>query len=167
MSATTDTAGLESVLTFDGQSSYIDIPTSSVLALNYSFTIEAWIKPDVLGKRIADKNFGGRNEGFTFDTYPQNLRFINKGVYLTSRNPLQIGVWQHVAITFKHDTNGAKLYIDGEADNVATPTQVGTVTQLPLRLGSQADKTWEPIQGTNGRSANLEPRTPPRTRLNN
>ncbi len=135
------------ILTFDGVDDYVDIPANPTLDVTNDFTIEAWIKPEVLGKRIVDKNIGGKNEGFTFDTYPQNLRFINKGIGFTSRTPLTTGTWQHVAVTFKHEANGAKLYINGEEDNTATPSRVGTVTKLPVRLGSQADKLGSLFKG--------------------
>ncbi|MBP0011132.1 LamG-like jellyroll fold domain-containing protein [Roseofilum sp. Belize Diploria] len=135
------------LLTFDGVDDYVNIPTNPTLDLTDNFTIEAWIKPEVLGKRIVDKNIGGKNEGFTFDTYPQNLRFINKGIAFTSRTPLKTGIWQHVAVTFKHEANGAKLYINGEEENKATPSRVGTVTKLPVRLGSQADKLGNLFKG--------------------
>lgn len=127
------------ILTFDGVDDYVEIPTNPTLDVIDNFTIEAWIKPEVLSRRIIDKNFGGQSEGFTFDTYPQNLRFINKGIILTSRGTLKTGTWQHVAVTFKQEANGAKLYINGELDQTGTPSQVGTVTKLPVRLGSQAD----------------------------
>jgi len=136
-----------SVLTFDGQKDYLEIPTNPSLDLIDNFTIEAWIKPDVLGKRIVDKGIGGKNEGFTFDTYPKNLRFINKGALLTSTNELKTGTWQHVAVTFKQEANGAKLYINGEEEKTATPTQVGTTTQLPVRVGSQADTLGNLFKG--------------------
>ncbi|MDJ1179191.1 hypothetical protein PJF56_09965 [Roseofilum sp. BLCC_M91] len=135
------------ILTFDGVDDYVNIPSNATLDVTDNFTIEAWIKPEVLGKRIVDKTIGGKNEGFTFDTYPQNLRFINKGILFTSRTPLETGTWQHVAVTFKHEANGAKLYINGEEDNVATPSRVGTVTKLPVRLGSQADKLGNLFKG--------------------
>lgn len=135
------------ILTFDGVDDYVEIPSHATLDVTDNFTIEAWIKPEVLGKRIVDKNIGGKNEGFTFDTYPQNLRFINKGIAFTSRTPLETGTWQHVAVTFKHEANGAKLYINGEVDKTATPSRVGTVTKLPVRLGSQADKLGNLFKG--------------------
>lgn len=135
------------ILTFDGVDDYVEIPANATLDVIDNFTIEAWIKPEVLGKRIIDKNIGGQSEGFTFDTYPQNLRFINKGIAFTSRTPLKTGTWQHVAVTFKHEANGAKLYINGAVDNTATPSRVGTVTKLPVRLGSQADALGNLFKG--------------------
>jgi len=135
------------LLTFDGVDDYVNIPTNPTLDLTDNFTIEAWIKPEVLSNRIIDKNIGGQSEGFTFDTYPQNLRFINKGIAFTSRTALKTGTWQHVAVTFKHEANGAKLYINGEEENKATPSRVGTVTKLPVRLGSQADKVGSLFKG--------------------
>ncbi len=134
-------------ISFDGQKDYIEIPTNPSLDLINDFTIEAWIKPELMGKRVVDKGIGGQSEGFTFDTYPQNLRFINKGVVLTSRNPLKVGTWQHVAITFKNEANGAKLYINGQEEQTATPTTVGTVTKLPVRIASQADALGNLFKG--------------------
>jgi len=140
-------SNLSTAITFDGKKDYIDIPPDSTLDLINDFTIEAWIKPEILGKRVVDKNIGGQSEGFTFDTHPKNLRFINKGVYLTSRNELKTGTWQHVAVTFKNEANGAKLYINGEEENTATPNKVGTVTKLPVRIASQADKLGNLFKG--------------------
>jgi hypothetical protein len=159
--ATWETSGLElspaepsetpstetTILTFDGVDDYVEIPANPTLDVIDNFTIEVWIKPEVLGKRIVDKNIGGKTEGFTFDTYPQNLRFINKGIAFTSRGTLTTGTWQHVAVTFKHEANGAKLYINGEEENTATPSRVGTVTKLPVRLGSQADALGNLFKG--------------------
>ncbi|NET60693.1 MAG: LamG domain-containing protein, partial [Symploca sp. SIO2E6] len=140
-------SNLSTVITFDGKKDYVDIQANAVLDLTNNFTIEAWIKPELLGKRVVDKGIGGKNEGFTFDTHPKNLRFINKGVYFTSQNQLKTGTWQHVAVTFKHEANGAKLYINGEEENTATPNRVGTVTKLPVRLGSQADAMGNLFKG--------------------
>ncbi|NEQ69738.1 MAG: hypothetical protein F6K21_30455, partial [Symploca sp. SIO2D2] len=144
---TESSSNLSTALTFDGKKDYVDIPPDSVLDLTNDFTIEAWIKPEVLGKRIVDKGLGGKSEGFTFDTHPKNLRFINKGVYLTSRNQLKTKTWQHVAATFKNEADGAKLYINGEEENTATPNQVGSVTKLPVRIASQADALGNLFKG--------------------
>ncbi|NES20074.1 MAG: LamG domain-containing protein, partial [Symploca sp. SIO3E6] len=140
-------SNLSPAITFDGKKDYVEIPPDSVLDLTDDFTIEAWIKPEILGKRIVDKGIGGKSEGFTFDTHPQNLRFINKGIKFTSRNQLKTGTWQHVAATFKHEADGAKLYINGEEENTATPNQVGSVTKLPVRLASQADALGNLFKG--------------------
>ncbi len=140
-------SNLSTAITFDGKKDYVDIPPDSALDLTDDFTIEAWIKPEILGKRIVDKGIGGKAEGFTFDTYPQNLRFINKGVKFTSRNQLKTKIWQHVAVTFKNEVDGVKLYINGEEENTATPNKVGTVTKLPVRIASQADKLGNLFKG--------------------
>ena len=130
---------LANVLQFDGKDDYVDIPPDPSLDVTDGYTIEAWIKPAALGGRLVDKGIGGQSEGFTLDTYPQNLRFINKGTSLSSPEPLAIGTWQHVAVIFENSADGAKLLIDGEVVQTATPSQIGSITDLPVRLGSQAD----------------------------
>ncbi|MCP4097757.1 MAG: LamG domain-containing protein, partial [Planctomycetaceae bacterium] len=144
----------DKVLKLDGSKSYVEISNNPALDLVDNFTIEAWFNAEQLGGRLLDKAYGGRDEGFTFDTYSNCIRFINKGAYYSISEMLSINKWYHVAVVFSIKADGFGIYLNGQpatlldsAESHATPTSQGSTTDLPVRLGSQGDSRASLFRG--------------------
>jgi hypothetical protein len=112
---------------FAGNSgSYVASPNTAALNLTGSFTLECWVNPDTLGgfsKGIIAKGgaFGTALE------YGLRLRFdgrfllATRGVgRLTSRQPIPVNQWTHVAATYNAPINRFEFYINGVFDTSST-----------------------------------------------
>ncbi|UCC22514.1 MAG: hypothetical protein JSW23_00105 [Planctomycetota bacterium] len=108
-------------LEFDGDNDYVELGTiggTDDLALaDSSFTICAWIKPDLTGdgwQRIVDKSDGttGAN-GYTFFVHTEKTMgvFIDWNNFRSDGGVITSGIWQHVAVT--GDRTDYQLYVDG------------------------------------------------------
>jgi len=114
-------------LSFDGNDDYVDCGTAEGLNLTGSLTLEAWINPSDWGE-IADNGFGRVLDKKNYLLYLNNtgskyndhsLVFATEhpdGPFsgaCTPENSIQIGVWQHIAVTY--DGKGSvRMYIGGE-----------------------------------------------------
>ena len=113
-----------SALAFDGSNDYVSIPDTTALPSgNSTYTLEAWIKPDVHGDN------GIIGWGLWGNTNQVNaLRLANNTVYnywwgndlnLPSGN-LADGKWHHVAATY--DGTYRRIYVDGVLKGSDTPS---------------------------------------------
>jgi len=109
---------------------YLEVADDPRLVLTDAYTLDAWIRPQVLppgGARLIDKCTVGGADNFMLDTCPGNsLRLITHRGTLGFDAKLPPGEWSHVAGTFDA-REGLKLYVNGkrvasrpaEADTVA------------------------------------------------
>lgn len=104
-----------SAMSFDGLNDYINCGSSSALSLT-TFTLEAWIKPETIGRRyIAIKGNeyaieladGTANPKGWFTTGSDDIYHM-----LTSPTVVPMNTWSHIATT--KDTNALKLYVNGQ-----------------------------------------------------
>lgn len=140
---------IQSVLAFDGQDDYIEIPYSSALdfAPDRDFTIEVWLKPDPVqegeGKATFDINV---LEKWTGTPFPYAIRYSSKNgrVYasrydgkkhpaISSLQPINDRQFHHVA--FVKQSSHLYLYVDGVEATSANDTTIETTqNNSPLYL---------------------------------
>lgn len=92
--------------------------------LSQTMTVELWIKPRLVHElwTAGMVTYGSRDlSSFNFGIGPENdtrLRFFinyNQGQQtIVGTQPIEMGAWQHVAVTYDGET--ARLYINGELD---------------------------------------------------
>ena len=119
---------------FDGTDDYLQVPDSASLDLTSQITIDAWINPAALGRRVVDKITAGASDGYLLDIWPGNVRFIvgNQGV--NGSTPLTSGAWTHIAATY--DGSQMRVYVNGVLDGSLTTNIAIPVNSLPLRIGA-------------------------------
>ncbi len=129
----------ESALYFDGKnlSSAVYVQPHPSLNLTQAFTLEAWIKPAGWGPydpsgyaRIVDKGtiiFFLHNDGH-YEYAEQSLVLaLNHADYTTSRintpaHSIDLGTWQHVAVTYDASNGTVEIFINGVKQEVAQIT---------------------------------------------
>ncbi len=142
-------------LTFDGISTYATMPSSPLLEISDSLTIEAWINasswasiPDE-GTIVCKHGWSFGEEGFVLRAggagqLSMNIAGDSSGVnaswkeVVSNSNALQLNTWYHVAGTF--DGNDLKIYINGVL--AGTQPFQGTITSpisYNLNIGRLAD----------------------------
>lgn len=107
--ATWATGHTGTALALDGEDDHALAPN---LSLSNALTIAAWIYPtDLTGER----GILGESDAFAFKTSGTGLRFTTPGIKdHTVPAKLQIGQWQHVAVTFQAGTTkGCRFYTNG------------------------------------------------------
>ncbi len=145
-------------LVFDGNDDYVDCGTGAGLNLTGTLTLEAWIKPSGWGE-LSDKGFGRvidkknyllylNNTGTAYNDH--SLVFATEhpdGSFsgtCTPENSIQIGVWQHIAVTY--DGQGTvRMYISGEEQTVVQPYglpsgPISDSSNFAFLIGESAEK---------------------------
>lgn len=143
------------VASYNGTTSYTEIPDNPALRLTQGGTLMAWIKPNSegenIGGRIIDKSsaLGGTN-GYSMSCQANNTVSlgINGGspVLLSSTQAITFSSWQLAVSTFS--LSGRKLYVNG-ADVTASggsetglPPNVSGVVCIGNRAGA-TDRTFD------------------------
>ena len=121
------------------------IPDSNSLHLQSTFTIMAWVKPASLaGPAVVISKYTGPPAGTNITFSIKQAVNANNGKWeidttffnLWSNLLIQVGVWQHLAVTY--DGNIAKLYINGILDNsVVVPGGIFYIISDPVIIGGQ------------------------------
>ena len=108
-------------LSFDGVEDYVDLGNTEIIGDNTSFTIETWIKPDLVssggiyGEFLSASNHTKNylnltaNKHIAFDQY-----LDNGGGALVSNTALNENKWYHIA--YVQDGTNRKIYINGVLD---------------------------------------------------
>ncbi len=129
-------------LRLTSDSPILQTPHAKALDLEEAVTLEAWIRPERMGRaggRIIDKSQAGTSTGYMLDTYPGNsLRMVVAGGQLSHDARLSAGRWTHVAGVFSIPDRICKLYIQGKvvAGNPGACDTRLIRNRLPLRIGS-------------------------------
>ncbi|MCW3078518.1 MAG: hypothetical protein JWO32_3127, partial [Bacteroidetes bacterium] len=128
-------------LNFDGVNDFVGIPASASIPIgNLPYTIEAKIKPTVLGVRgiVGWGNYGTVNQVNALRLDPSgNIVNYWWGADLTvSPSPINLvdGNWHHVAATFDGTTRS--IYVDGVLKGSDTPGAHAVPNSNNLRIGS-------------------------------
>ncbi|MCH7559402.1 MAG: discoidin domain-containing protein, partial [Planctomycetes bacterium] len=123
---------LGAALEFDGDD-WVDC--GDVLTITEAITIACWVNPAGL---IDDNGWVTREGAYAFKSNGTSIRFTTPGVldYTAGNTVLEIGTWQHVAVTFvPNQTGGAIFYLNGveaqRMDSTAMNPGAG-----PFRIGN-------------------------------
>ncbi len=142
---------------FDGTNTYIAIPHQSNQVPSGSFTIEVWIKTTAYptaGATILNKGIGndGRHETYGFYMFSDGrIRFYSEngpcggGVVISSfvldcNTPIELNAWTHIAGVYDATTDSARVYINGEQNNVIyiSPHHVPQTCDKPISIGADS-----------------------------
>jgi hypothetical protein len=148
-------AGPRRCLDFDGSDDYVDCGTfDSFCPGSGSFTIETWIKPDVLSgnKRIIWKNDGSEppfngyyimTSGTTLSAeFSDNSNYIN--VY---GGTLTVGSWSHIALVRDISEDEIRLYMNGVEIDKETDNTSNIICSGNMGVGGRTDMTAEMFDG--------------------
>jgi hypothetical protein len=125
-------------LSFDGANDRVTVPDSSTLDLTAGMTLEAWVKPAVLGTAWKTTLFKHRNSNATNMVYVlyanRNTSVpngeITVGTSVKAANgttQLPLNVWSHLATTY--DGTTLRLYVNGtQVGSLATTGPIATST---------------------------------------
>jgi hypothetical protein len=134
-------------LSFNGSSSYVEIPHASTFNLASTISIVAWIKADTIGDRqvIVSKTASGNN-AWLLEINPVDFNdgiinfYLNTGASagggsnLGSKTAVSKSSWQHLAAVY--DGKNRIIYLNGNADQTAAHTGKIHTNSLSIRIGS-------------------------------
>jgi hypothetical protein len=160
---------INSALSFNGTSNYINVPNNNTLNPN-SITISTWINSNANatdaesgGKAIVTKWYQNINCNNLGDNYNLALSFLNNQSVLvgstiannqisnsisSQTNLIGLNTWRH--IVFIHDSiNGQKLYIDGIQVNslIITGGLCNTLNDLLFGADNSIGNIWRYFDG--------------------
>jgi len=132
---TTDTAGgASSGALYFNSSANVTVPDANSLEPT-TISIEAWIKPDVMGSWQA---MVGKDGSYIFDTTTTSLRsflFTSGGnINFSGGMPLNSATWYHIVTTY--DGTTAKIFLNGAMDSSTTLTGTVNASGANLQIGS-------------------------------
>ncbi len=131
-------------LQFNGQNSYVEIPTSPSLEIRGRVTVAAWVKWTDAGDTWLCILANGQQNG-PWENYGLFVNRSSRFAYFTlslndthtpnqtANNTIEAGRWQHLCGTW--DGAAARIYVDGKL--LLEQPRTGTLTspRMPLRLG--------------------------------
>ncbi len=128
---------------FNGTTSYVDIPDNAELNPTAAITIEAWVYPKVNNgcNCIVGKNWNS-SYWFGLNCGEGKLRFYPKGAAsrVDGNTVIPLDTWTHVAATY--DGTTTRLYINGQLDASANLASGAlAVNADPLYIGCDRDGT--------------------------
>ena len=139
-------ATVASALSFNGSNQYVAIgSTATVPVGNSTYTIEAWIKPTVMGDYgiIGWGNYGTTDQVNALRLYPGGIHNYWWAHDLSGATGNLAGAWHHVAATFDGTTR--RIYLDGALLNSDTPGSSHAVPNASnLRIGSTNNTEYFP-----------------------
>ncbi|MEI6556638.1 MAG: LamG-like jellyroll fold domain-containing protein [Paludibacter sp.] len=111
---------------FDGSSSYIDVPNSTSLNFTNQFTISSWIKTNFTTdwQRIVDKGQQATSNGYVLDMIGNSVR-LNANYEFTTNATITNNTWKHIVTVYYNGV--AQIYIDGILNNTITSTATSLV----------------------------------------
>jgi hypothetical protein len=149
------------MLSLDGVSGFVTIPSSPDLQNQTGFTLEAWVylrQPPAKAMTLVNKGDGidGNTKRSYELSWVQNADwvgpgssvrftvFLQNGTYEVVDVPVPLQTWTHIAGSFSSLEKSMKVYSNGEL--VKTKTNIKASlrqTDLPLRIGrSEPSYTW-------------------------
>ncbi len=134
-----------SALDFDGKTSVVTVPDSTSLDLTAGMTLEAWVKPDVVGdwETLLFKERSGNDSyamyGSTATGPPEGQVFVsNASRVVDGSAALPINSWSYVTTTY--DGSNIRMYVNGVL--VGTKAQTGPITTSTGVLHMGFNSVW-------------------------
>jgi hypothetical protein len=124
-------------LNFDGTDDYVSVPSNATIPIgNANYTIEAWIKPSVLGHKgiVGWGNFGTLKQCNAVRLDATGLVNYWWGSDMTVAYTFSLNTWYHVA--FSYDGTTRKAYINGVLVQSDFPTGHAVPNANNFRIGS-------------------------------
>lgn len=152
------TAGLDILvaawaLAFDGDD-HVQVAATSVLTLDSTFTLEAWVRPRSGAASAALlATWDGAKTGSSYGLYLQGLvptvllrpATANTVMSLAAPSGISQNAWHHIA--FVYDRGTGTMYVDGDSVASATGLTLPNPVVVPLRLGADAQATPAHLTG--------------------
>jgi len=138
------------VLSLNGTSAYVTIPSSSSLQPSNAITVEAWIFP--VPDASNNPFFIGKSDGQTATsqrtyemTWPSGVLYFNLFVgtatYAVGAAPIPSNQWTHVAVTYNSTLGLLQIYTNGV---LAGATTIDASGKIPL-AGQPVRQTTQPL----------------------
>ena len=144
-SAARATGKYNSGLQFNGTSSLVTVPDSNSLDLTTGMTLEAWVKPDVVGNwetlLFKEQSAGDAYALYgSTDTGAPEVQVFTGGASHATRapTPLPINAWTHLAATY--DGSNLRLYVNGA--QVASTAVTGPIATSSGVLHMGSNSVW-------------------------
>ncbi|MBU6490980.1 hypothetical protein KGQ25_02400, partial [Patescibacteria group bacterium] len=148
-STTTLPGPVGQALSFNGSSQYVNVPTSSSLAITGDMTVVAWVYLNSYANYngIVSKTGSGanQNEPAPFDVYTnQSTGYVSfyrgNGTtpgFVVSTSPVPLGKWQQIAITQQGTT--VTHYLNGVPNGTGTLSASIADAGQPMLIGYRTD----------------------------
>jgi hypothetical protein len=128
-------------LSFDGVNDWVTVADAASLDLAGAMTLEAWVRPDVLGtawRTVIGKDGSSRLAYGLYantDTARPAGQVVIGGSEFNARGPAQlaVSVWTHLAATY--DGASVRLYVDGSLAATLAVSGSMSATSGSLRIG--------------------------------
>jgi hypothetical protein len=130
-------------LSFNGSSSYVNVPDSSSLDLTNGMTIEAWVRPSSLGTTWRTVVLKQQTGDLAYGLYANNNSTRPVGYVYNSAersagggSALAANAWSHLATTY--DGANLRLYVNGVLAGTTATTGNVVVSSGVLRIGGNS-----------------------------
>jgi len=131
-------------LSFNGTSSYVNVPHSSSLNLPNKVTFAAWVYPTSFTDydTVVAKDYG---TGFWFGLYitTGTIQLWIGGAANQSDGAVQLNKWSHIAATW--DGTTINYYINGVYDSSDTNSNAATTNTLNMYIGADRKSSADPF----------------------
>ncbi|WP_440903069.1 LamG-like jellyroll fold domain-containing protein [Catenovulum sp. SX2] len=139
--------GFDKALLLDGSSQYASTPMYGAFnPKSGDFTIETWVKLNQLSssnQHILHQDDGSGNGRILLGITPSGTVFSKLGkTLLESGHTLEVGKWQHVAVTYKKSKYKLRLYINGEQVANAYRVMENNDGDLLLGISKKLDEKY-------------------------
>jgi Concanavalin A-like lectin/glucanases superfamily/Bacterial Ig-like domain len=131
-------------LVFDGFNDWVTIPNDSDFNLTSGLTIEAWVRPDVLGSTWRTAVMKERSSNLAYALFANNNnrdpagRVVTGGFDLSTGGGAQLalGAWSHIAMTW--GSNALRVYVNGSPVSARSTSGSLATGTGPLRIGGNS-----------------------------
>jgi hypothetical protein len=139
---TPGTAGLltsdpDKAADFDGSTGYVSIADANTLDFTTAFTLEAWIKPDVIGSSYILNKFGAADAYALVVSDIAILRFRDSfGAYHQALGATGLTASHIYHLVGTYDGSTLRIYVNGVLDGSSSFSGSVDVNSTPLRIGA-------------------------------
>lgn len=126
---------------FDGTNDFVSI--GSDVGVTNSMTLDCWINPsNVIGTKSIISQDGTSSGSYQLQLDGSNVKYLIQGQTGKTVNfTFRANQWVHLVTVFNQSANNVKFYVNGNLVNTETYTNVGSLTNALLKLGSYEGTT--------------------------